>query len=356
MRYFRLALIFTLPLLGTSIARAENGTVANAVDGFIRPAYHRFAIETAELSPPLSQLCKSNDKASLGSARAAFIEAMRAWSAVEIIRLGPVTEENRLERILHWPDRKGIGLKQVQAALASEDQTATNAERLAQKSVAMQGFSALEFLLYGTGANDQSAWASGYRCHYAQAIAGNLSTMAAAIASEWDAPDGFAATWKNPSPENPLYRNDNEALTDLMDILVQGTEMLRDVRLNGFLGEVPDKDKPKQAIYWRANGTADALASNLEGLSRLFDASKLGDLATGDDAYLAHSIDFEFSNGEKALADLKGKPTDGMLSDPLMREKLAYFRVVTSSLSDLFGTRLAGSLNLTAGFSSLDGD
>jgi predicted lipoprotein len=31
-------------------------------------------------------------------------------------------------------------------------------------------------------------------------------------------------------------------------------------------------------------------------------------------------------------------------------------RLVTSSLSELFGVRLAGALGLTAGFSSLDGD
>jgi len=336
--------------------QAANHTVTNAVDGFIRPAYRNFAGETDKLIPALDTLCQSPDEKSLESARAAFRQALIAWSEVEIVRIGPVTEENRLDRILHWPDRKGIGLKQVQAALANEDPTATDPVRLAQKSVAMQGLGALEYLLSGTGGNEIKSWGNTYRCHYAQAIAGNLSTMAASIAKEWDAPDGFAATWENPSPENNLYRNGAESLTDLMDIFVQGTEMVRDVRVNGFLGEKADDDKPKQAIYWRSNGTIDALAANLDGLSKLFDASHLANLAKGDDSYLGSSIDFEFTNAQNALADLKGKPIDAILADSKLREKLSYFRVVTSSLSDLFGTRLSAALSLTAGFSSLDGD
>lgn len=357
MRNCGFAMVLSLPVLcAAGTAQAANQTVANAIDGFVRPAYRSFATEAQNLVPALEGLCKARDANSLDTARIAFRQAANAWSEVELVRIGPVTEENRLERILYWPDRKSIGLKQVQAALANEDETATDTARLAGKSVAMQGFGALELLLFGTGAGEPSAWASGYRCRYGEAIAGNLAAMADAVAKEWDALDGFAATWVNPAPENALYRNDEEALTDLMDILVQGTEMVRDVRLNGFLGEETKRDKPRQAIYWRSNGTADSLASNLTGLSKLFAASHLAELATGDNAYLGASIDFEFANGANALTGLRGKPIDAALSDPELREKFTYFRVVTSSLSELFGTRLSGALGLSAGFSSLDGD
>lgn len=357
MRIFRLAFFAVLPVLAAvGSAQAANQTVTNAVDGFIRPAYRSFSASARDLGPPLAKFCDAHEVDALDAARAAFGQAVQAWSEVEIVRIGPVTEGNRLERILHWPDRKGIGLKQVQAALADEDQTATEPGRLAQKSVAMQGLGALEFLLFGTGAEDEAAWASGYRCRYAQAIAGNLAVMADEIATAWEAPDGFAATWENPSAENSLYRSDAESLTDLMDIFVQGTEMVRDVRLNGFLGEAADKDKPKQAIYWRSDNTANSLAANLQGLSKLFDASHLADLAQGDYAYLGGSIDFEFSNAQNALAQVKGKQIDAALADTALRQKLAYFGVVTSSLSDLFGTQLSGALGLSAGFSSLDGD
>ena len=45
-----------------------------------------------------------------------------------------------------------------------------------------------------------------------------------------------------------------------------------------------------------------------------------------------------------------------VLADPERRGKLSYFKLVTTSLSELFGKRLSAELGLTAGFSSLDGD
>gem|GEM_PF-2602061 len=45
-----------------------------------------------------------------------------------------------------------------------------------------------------------------------------------------------------------------------------------------------------------------------------------------------------------------------VLQAPAARGKLDYLRVVTSSLSDLFGMRLSAEFGVTAGFSSLDGD
>ena len=64
---------------------------------------------------------------------------------------------------------------------------------------------------------------------------------------------------------------------------------------------------------------------------------------------------FEFSNAANAAAAAQGAIAD-VLADPEKRAKLAYFGLVTSSLSDIFGTQMSGALGLTAGFSSLDGD
>ena len=110
---------------------------------------------------------------------------------------------------------QGLGLKQVQAVLASQDATAADPATLAGKSVAMQGLGALEFVLFGTGADVLAATGDGFRCRYGAAIAANLDAIAAALQDEWQAPDGFAARWTAPGPENPLYRDRQEALTEL---------------------------------------------------------------------------------------------------------------------------------------------
>lgn len=342
--------LFALP----SHASKATDIVNAAIDGYVRPAYRAFQETTTQLTEAGKALCATPSQAALDKARDAFGKTVDAWSRIEIIRFGPVTEQNRLERVLFWPDRKGTGLRQVQAALAEKDATVPDATQLAGKSVAMQGLGALEFVLYGTGA-DALASGDAYRCSYGAAIAGNLDAIATELDAAWASPDGFAKTWSTPSADNPLFRDGTEAVTELMDVFITGTELVRDVRLGGFLGKEAKDDKPRQALFWRSGKTVDALAGNMAGMKGLLDASRLAGALPADQSFLGSSADFEFSNVARAAEGAEG-PIADVLTDPDKRAKLVYLGLVTSSLSDIFGTQMSGALGLTAGFSSLDGD
>lgn len=350
-----LAFCLFVPSTAAYASEASAKVITDAIDGFIRPAYGRLVGTTADLSKSMVTLCAKPSSDTLAAARAAFARTTATWSEIEIIRFGPITEQNRLERLLFWPDRKGTGLKQVQSALADKDATATDAATLGQKSVAMQGLGALEFVLFGTAADELSGTSAAYRCAYGQAISGNIGAIAAEVDAAWRDDKGFASQWKNPGAANPLYRDDTEALTELLEVYVNGLELVRDVRLNGFFGKNAASDKPKQALYWRSQSTGASLAGNIAGMEALFAASKFGELVPADERWVAESIGFEFANAQAAAAAVTG-PIDAALADPAKREKLGYFALVTSSLSEQFGTRLSGALGLTAGFSSLDGD
>lgn len=354
-----LALTFALPLL-TAISPASAAVKASdvigaAIDGFVRPAYASLHNHAAGLTKAMHALCDAPSPANLDAARAGFSGAVDAWSTVEIITFGPIRQGNRLERMLFWPDRKGIGLKQVQAALAEKDATATDPARLAGKSVAMQGFGALEFVLYGTGAEALATKDDPYRCAYGAAIAGNIETMAGDVVADWNRQGGFADLWTNPGSDNPLYRDGNEAVTELMGVFINGLEMVRDVRLKGFFGATPDADKPRQAIYRRSQNTTASLAANLEGMDRLFTVSHVGDALSPEAHWMADSTHILLANGAADARAATG-PIGEALADPARREKLGHFGLVTSTLSNLIGTRMTAEFGLTAGFSSLDGD
>ena len=347
--------IFTL-IAAPALPQEQTATIVRqAIDGFVRPGYAAFHRATVELSATVDALCETRSQLALDAARQDFGKTVDAWSRIEIIRFGPVTEQNRLERVLFWPDRKGTGLRQVQAALGDKDKSAADPARLAGKSVAMQGLGALEFVLFGTGADTLSEAGDPYRCAYGSAIAANLETIAGDVENAWADAGGFAVLWASPGPDNQLYRDDREALTELMDVFVTGFELVRDVRLGGFLGAEPGKDRPKQALFWRSGNTVAALAGNIAGMQALFEASRLGDAVGPDMDWIADSASFEFANAAKAVAAADGSIAD-VLADPERRGKLSYFGIVTSSLSEIFGTRLSAELGLTAGFSSLDGD
>ena len=336
-------------------AVAENVTTAGAVEGFVRPAYAALHERAKAVVGDMDALCGGQASETLAVAQRDFVALVAAWSEIEIVRFGPITEQNRLERILFWPDRKSIGLKQVQAALADKDATATDPATLKDKSVAMQGLGALEFVLFGTGYEELRAPGDGYRCAYGRAIAENVEAIAGEVDREWRDPAGIAGQWANPEAGNPLYRNDTEAVTELFDVIVHGLELTRDVRLNGFLGEAASDDKPKQAVFWRSAATIVSLRANLQGQRKLFEASGLGALLPAGSAWIAESIDFEFGTADTILGRVDG-PVPEVLADAERRGGLAAVRLITSHLSELFGTGLAGELGLTAGFSSLDGD
>ena len=297
---------FTLLAAGAGGAQAEQQSVRRAVQSYIRPAYVQLLGQTQALRQDVKALCNRPDMAALDVARARFRKTVEAFAHIEFIRFGPITEDNRLERMLFWPDRKGTGLKQVQAALASNDPSVTSADTLAAKSVAMQGFGALEYVLFGTDAETLAGKDAAYRCSYAAAIAQNLERIAGAVSGSWSGAHGFGQTWIE--ADNELYHNDQEALTELLSVFVNGLEMVRDVRLDGFLGKEPADDKPKSALFWRSGLTADTLAENMSGMHEMFDLAQMGETLPADMQWLPDSIDFEFKNAEAAIGAASAKP------------------------------------------------
>ncbi|GCA48261.1 imelysin [Sinorhizobium sp. KGO-5] len=368
-----LPLAFSLIFLAAPAAAQEGGALsprvveeaavprvmAQAVDGFIIPGYRDLAEATNALSEASAGLCKSPSETTLEAARSAFSSVVERWSAIEIIRLGPALEQNRFERFLFYPDRKSTGLKQVQAILAKKDESATSPETLKGKSVAVQGLGALEFVLYGTGAEVLSGKEGDFRCRYGLAVSQNLRSIAGELLAAWEKPDGIQAAWKEPGPGNPLFRDNREAATELLGVLVHSVEMIKDQRLRPFYaGTVhgtPDRGRPKLAIYWRSANTMPAISANLGGLQRLFDTAGMESLLPADSRSIAGSIDFLFKALIAATDGLDG-PIEDALADERQRAKLDFIALNTADLLDRLNREFGGSIGLGAGFSFADGD
>jgi uncharacterized protein len=138
-----------LPLCtSTAYAEVDHGAIARAsLAEVIRPGYAALATTTGALKDKMGALCKQPSADALDRAKSAFADAVDAWSKVEILRFGPVTRDQRYERL--YP--KGIGLQEVQDVLAKHENSVTLPDELAAKSAALQGLPALEYLLYGEG-------------------------------------------------------------------------------------------------------------------------------------------------------------------------------------------------------------
>lgn len=331
------------------------GVAQRAVEDVFRPGFAAYAEASAELDASFETLCAAPGSDTLEISRNAFAETVTAWSRIELYSIGPLREDNRSERILFWPDRKGIALRQVQQILAEGDETATNPETLVGKSVAVQGLGALEYLLWGTGAENLAGADGGFRCRYAGAIGTLLAGTAMAMLDEWNDPDGISKRMISPTESDPDYRSTREVAEELSGLLAHGVEQIRDQRLLPFLGRDGAAPKPKSALFWRSGLTAASVAGNFEGLKALFQGSGLDVAGGAENAWVANTGGFEFRNAERGLAVLT-KPVEAALADPKQRHAYDYLVLVTQSLGTILGENLPAALGLSVGFSSLDGD
>jgi predicted lipoprotein len=330
--------------------------VEGAVDGYIRPAFAAFAAETDALQQDVAALCAAPSADALAAAQDGFRATVVAFSRIEFVRIGPLRVGDRYERLLFWPDRKGIALRQVQGALAEEDPTAASPETLKEKSVAMQGLVGLEYLLFGTGSTDLAAGAE-YRCNYASASSSLIAGLADTLSAEWhdDSPSGPKAALTDPKPDAEEYRTELEAQERLASTLIHGTETIRDQRIMPILGTAQGSPQPRSALFWRSNMTVPALAANFDGLHDFFLAARYPEAVGVQNAWVANGAIFEFENAARAAAAITD-PIETAVTDPEQFDALKYMSIITGSLDHLLGENLAAMLGLAVGFSALDGD
>lgn len=365
-----LGLTFSLSLVGmtTALAQGSNSSPApvlthektsalmeRVIGKVIQPGYRDFSEKSGLLTDRMMQLCTTPSSTNLDQAKTAFSEAAKSWARIEMVRVGPVLEKNRFERILFYPDKKGLGLRQVQALLAAPDDAATSPDTLSEKSVAVQGLGALEFLLYGTGSEELNSTAKSYRCRYGLAIAGNVQHIAMELVQAWDDPNGITKDWKNPGPQSATFRQDQEAVTEVLGILVHAAEALRDQRVESFYKGSDAQSFPKQALFWRSGLTFPMLSANLEGLRHLVHASDIKELLKPSQIWIVNSIDVYFKSLTTLAQDIDPN-LETAVSTSQQKAKLDALLSDSRDLIILFNDDLGQALGLTTGFSFSDGD
>jgi predicted lipoprotein len=348
--------LLSAPALGQG-AVPFHDMIRGAVDDFARPKFAAFAATTAKLRTDVAALCAAPGEATLAAAQQSFKDVVIAYSTIEFVRMGPLNVDERVERLLFWPDTKGIALKQVQAAIGTKDAAAARPETLQKKSVAMQGLGAVEFILFGTGSDDLKNDAGSYRCSYGAAAATLIDGVAEAMSREWSAaaPDGPVDAMLNPRSTSPDFRTELEVVNKLAAVLTLGTDTIRDQRLSPILSLSTGAPKPRLALFWRSGMTVPSIKANFAGLRDFFRAAGFEAALAGKSQWIADGVEFEVKSALEAAAEVSG-PIDKAVADPAGLQGLKQMYVSTGSLDTLLGDNTGTALGLSVGFSSLDGD
>lgn len=352
------SIILCILSLGPTVAqdnRAVERVLSNVLTDYIQPRYADLSINSGALQSATRQLCDMPSAENLDYAQSSFLSFTKSWARIEWFRVGPIMSKNRIERILFYPDRKSTGLKQIQRALAKQDQTVTSIDSIVKKSVAVQGLAALEFILFGSGYEQLQNRNGSFRCMYGNTITQNLANISRALSDQWA--DGSIAVefWLKPNDENPLFRDKNEALNILIGTMVHGLEALRDVRIGAFLKAESKFDRPKSALMWRSESTASMIENGLFGLRELFNLSRIETLLPDENRNLGDAVRFEFNQAINTARSIN-KPVFDILATDVDRQKVAYLKLGIAFVISRIDNDFSQQLGLSAGFSFGDGD
>lgn len=313
------------------------------------PGYARFDAAAASLVPAATALCAQPAAASLADLQQAFHAAMDAWQGIQHIQFGPVTYFNWNYRLQFWPDDNNTGARQLDAMLAAQDSAALVSASFERQSVGVQGFPALERLLFDAPAL-ADLQAQPYRCELVQAIAGNLATIASGLHERWQGE--FRTTIAN-ADDSSQFESAQDATVDFYKALVESVRRYQQQKVEAVLGESLQQARARRAESWRSQRSLRNLKLNVTALQDLFMQGEpaLSSALLPEDV---SGISAAFDTLQQTLAPL---PDDFA---PLLTDDTGYQQVVAvrAQLDALYEALEAAlkRTDLYLGFNSLDGD
>lgn len=343
-----------LTLAGTSLQAQETGTDWTGInlavtDAHVLPAYARLAESSASLPTVAAAFCAAPDAARLAGLQDSYHAAMDAWQGIAHVQFGPVTYFNWNYRLQYWPDDNGTGARQLDALLAAADAGVLDAQNFERQSVGVQGFPALERLLFDAAALQQLQ-AEPFRCQLVQAIAANLAGIASGIEQRWR--EEFRATIADPTGSGQ-FESAQDATVDFYKALVESVRRYQQQKLEAVLGESLQQVRERRAEAWRSQRSLRNLKLNVTALQQLFSAGEPA-LST---ALLAEDLPAIAADFDALQQSLQALPDDFA---PLLAtdDGYAQLRALDSQLDALFETLEAAlkRTDLYLGFNSLDGD
>ncbi len=340
----------------------HEGLAKQMLEAHIRPGYETFAGAAMALKSSLEAGCKQRDPKSGDAAKAAFRDTVLAWSRVEHLRFGPAIDGNRFERVVFWPDRQKIGERQVAQILTKKDEAALVVADLHAKSVAVQGLTALEVMLYAKSTGDILADTpeAKFACGYATAIAGNLAAIARDIAAEWADGGRFAEIWLKPGEQNPLYKDSNGPTFQLLNAYKFGINNPREGKLlpslglkrTGVGGPFAPKSRPPFELSCLS---IPSMVANTEGVLHLYEKGGFAERLAVNEPQSDKLIKSELANVIKGMREMEPGCTTAF-NDKAAMDKLALVREPFVSALLAGGEALATESGMVLGFTDDDGD
>jgi len=328
--------------------------VLASVDQFIIPAYRTLVQTTEAQEKAWAAFAADRGAGNFTALRNAYTNACDAWARAQIVKMGPIGLFLRYDRFAYWPEARNVTTRTLDALLKSLDPKELTQETLAHDSVAAQGLTALERLLYDADMPEALLKAPGetgaWRVTVGHGIAANLAAIAKDVYAEWTAPDGVRAMIAANKPWKAIFADTQEAASLILTDLVGAYRVMHDVKLLPVMGANVDAARPRLAEAWRSGRAARDLSLNLqasEAMTKPFSAEITAARRT--------KLNTLFAAANKAMAAVPADLGEAA-ADPKRRDRVDSARAAIKAVQTEIATSLPDDLGITLGFNSLDGD
>lgn len=349
------ALLLTATVTSASLAQevpSYAGLVEQAVAASIRPSYVVASERFAELERAVSGRCDVADRPDGPEVERAFAGAVVAWARVQHLRFGPVMEQDRYLSIFFWPDPRNFTGRHLRGLEAALGERPLNAESLTQMSVAVQSLPALERIVTGAG---EAADVALPPCPLASAIAANLHNMMAETAAAWAEGAAYPQLLAQPGPENPLYRDHREAVSEVFKALSSGLQFMSERTLLPVVGDSVETARPRRAVFRHSGLTMPHLRASFEGLESYYLEGGFSAAVAQRAPEVDARIRDRFEQLGSTLDAIEGALPDSVV-DPAQRARWQYVQTLADRLVVEVNGGASAALGLSRGFNAFDGD
>ncbi len=334
--------VLAVPAMAEGQGRAT--LVQGIIAGHIAPGYQALATHAQRLEQELDIACAGDALFGTGGVRQAYKDALASWMKVQHIRFGPAMADDRFYRFQYWPDKHGQGAKQIRRRLAGPLGKIPSRQTIGRSSVALQGFPALERILFNKAPVKPEQRAKA--CKLADAIGFNLSKMATQT----------TADWQSYAPSDP-----QTVVDALLRKVIEQLQIITSLKLTRPLGKSVEAARPRRAESWRSRSSLSNIKANLLGLRDLLAGSDSHQgLASvlaneGETLGLRDAMIEQLTYGITRIEGYQFSLHDAV-SMPEGREAMIFLNSHLVGLRELIFEQLAPALGVNLGFNAQDGD
>ena len=319
----------------------------------IVPLYESLANSTGKLASSVHSLCGSSESVvATRKVKTRFRAAYLDWAKVQHIKFGPVGFLKRLERIQFWPDKHNSSERQVRKLLnqieAGEQYSMLQFQK---KSVAVQGFTALERMLFSSDGVMNSQ-----ECALANYVAINLREIALELDSNWRLePVEYAKEFELAGRETGTYGSSEEVITILANAFATQLLIISEYKLGRAL---PKKEGgrvfARKMEAWRSQQSLEMALASLKSVKSLYELS-FKTVLKKTNKELDIRIEKQFLT---ILSKIKKapRPMVSLIKDEAGVMTVASLKAEVEKLEAMVRSELFPALGFATRFNSLDGD